>query len=126
MNKLPVRKEFEYQPVGSWGDGNPFTIAFVYPKNEKAFAVKGGLNDVKRYIKGLHIPCIVHYPFFRNESVRFTSIEVYGLKPEFRVFVESSRWPIDKQFMSYGKPVFQKKVRHLPRGWMKELDPFVA
>ena len=51
MNKLPVKQEFKYEIIGCHRDVNPYTMAFVYPQKGKPFIVKGGLNDVEKYLE---------------------------------------------------------------------------
>jgi len=137
-------------PLGS----NPFTIAFCYPKKGQSFIVKGGLIDVRKYLTNLTIPCIVHLTYFKHGRSR-TQITVYGLKPSIRCHFGLLAWPKEnkiysdmdvnyKEVLHITKKVrnvarrtlmvyretngliFEKKLRHIPRCWMKELDQFVA
>jgi hypothetical protein len=62
---LEVKHEFPWTPVRSFTDGNPWTIAFVYPRKSAGFVVKGGMNKVKEWIKGSGIKrALVHYTMF--------------------------------------------------------------
>lgn len=45
--RFRVEKEFEWTKVGSFEYRNPYTIAYIYPKDREPFIVKGGLNDVE-------------------------------------------------------------------------------
>ena len=80
--KLKIRKEFEYSPIGSFRNCNPYTIYWVYPKTGEPYIVKGGMNDVK----GVREP---RYGRLMNQEL-----------------------------------VFEKVVKRIPRGWIKELNPY--
>ena len=152
--KLKVLKEFDYDPIKSYRNGNPYTIAFVYMQNE-SFCVKGGANDVHKFILDYTDgkPYIVHKTYFGDgESRWFVSIE--NLSGKNQAYINGPKWPsenCEREYdFSYGihyndnkiiKKVrnvmrhelivfsedgnrFTKKFRRVPRGWIKELDQF--
>ena len=101
MKKLPIKKEFVYDPIGSYRLSNPYTISFIYPQKGQAFIVKGGSNDIDNYLKEFAktMPCIVHHTFYKkwinylNGEVGTIShhwmyIQILGLKKQYVVYVE--------------------------------------
>lgn len=146
--KLPVKKEFDYSIIGSYRNVNPFTIAFVYPKNSKAYIVKGGLNDVKRYLEADKEPSIRFFTMFHKKKSR-TNVKIHGLNESFSVGFLGPKYPsenirhddfhnpyVEKNvrnimrhelYVGYrsGKTIYKKRLRKIPRKWMEELNEFV-
>jgi hypothetical protein len=83
--KLTMVKEFPYNKIGSYRLGNPFTIAFVYPRKGNGVIVKGGYNDVKSYIKKEYPVSLVYFNMygrtngFHNTAKCRTIIRVFGV-----------------------------------------------
>ncbi|MFA7219033.1 MAG: hypothetical protein WC119_00710 [Synergistaceae bacterium] len=149
--ELAVKKEFPYNVIHSWRDGNPFTIAFVYPKKGEPFIVKGGANDVNPFLGTLKTPCIAHIGYWKGNKCRYNGIKFFGFNSRYKIYCQS-RWPKEnrKTYDDIGNPiitksvrnvfrhrlmvfderaigeVFNKSFRHVPRKWIKELDQFLA
>jgi len=66
MSRLAVKKEFSWNKIGSWKNGDPYTITFVYPKNNKPFALKGGANDVEGWLEDnmANVSYVAHHTWF--------------------------------------------------------------
>lgn len=120
---------FEYDRIRSWKDGNPFTIAFVYPQKSKPFVLKGGCNDVEFFLRNeLKEPAIVNKTYWYRGSHRGSTIiynnsnkDIYFCKDEDGKFTL-------KMFIRENNNVFMqiiKTVKRIPRKWMKELNEFV-
>lgn len=141
MSKLTVVKEFPYNPIHSFKDGNPFTIAFVYPKDGRPFCLKGGANDVEKWLEKNMSDrnYLLHETWWRDKRSR-SSIKIYLHRKEYQAYIFRDTvhlplkdWPretIMKQrgrkisVRKDGKTVFEKHVRRPPRCFPKELHPF--
>lgn len=68
---LEVKAEIPWTKVRSFTDGNPWCIAFVYPRKDKAFIVKGGFIQVQEWVKSNGIKrALIHYTMFgHNNSI---------------------------------------------------------
>ena len=147
---LKIAKEFPYNKLGSYREANPFTIAFVYPQSGEACVVKGGLNDVQKYVEANYPIAIINYQFFHKGKhrgyYRFNG-EKDGCHISFKKSAPSYRQQeynggfgysakqghrcqvtvtcYEKGCKKEGKG-FKKELRRLPRCWMKELDPYVG
>jgi hypothetical protein len=139
---LKIAKEFPYNKLGSYREANPFTIAFVYPQSGEACVVKGGLNDVKKYIDANYPIAIINYTFFAK-GINRGYYRVNGEKKGYHISFKKSRPSYRKEEGMWGHPAkqghrcmviifgmggncFEKEVRRLPRCWMKELNPYVG
>jgi hypothetical protein len=70
--------EFKYDKVGSFKDGNPFTLAFCRTFRQGNILVKGGFHNVKAEVSKLG-PALVSYRFFHNGRSRgYNRIENCG------------------------------------------------
>ena len=121
--KIEIRKEFEYNPIGSYSGfhPNPYTILFCYPKNEKPFIVKGGLIDCENEIDEIKTPIIIHATYFHKGKTR-RNIEFKNFK--FSVYCHK---PFEngyelKYFDKTGNLFIIKEIKRMPRKWIKELD----
>ena len=65
-----VRKEFPYDPIRSFADANPFTIMTVFPYNATPFVLKGGANDIDKWVKNWGVPCMARYSYWRHGKAR--------------------------------------------------------
>ena len=150
MQLLPVKAEFPYNPIGSYYNGNPYAIAFVYPQKGQAYIVKGGLVDVEAFLIRQTEPCIVHIGYFAKGKARCTHTEIRGLSPDYKAYISYPQYPrenevyYDEDFHKIvpvrnimrrtvtvvdaksRKTIFEKKLRKMPRKWMKELDQYVV
>ena len=68
---LPVKKEFDYNPIRSFRDGNPYDVAFCYthPLYHRPFIVKGGFQEVRKYLTKLNIPKVSIIPSTLEEDI---------------------------------------------------------
>jgi hypothetical protein len=142
---LKIAKEFTYDKIGGYRKGNPFTIAFVYPQSGEACIVKGGLNDVQKYVKENYPIAIINYQFFHKGQHRgYHSIngEKEGYYISFKKSAPSYRQQEYNSGFGYSakqghrcqvtvrhyenESGFKKELRRLPRCWMKELNPYVG
>lgn len=128
--KLPVKKEFDYNPIGSYRDVNPYDVAFCYPHPlyHRPFIVKGGHNDINKYLKKLNIPMVVHHTFYKGTRHR-RIIELYGIEKGLRISKNynfagsdpSERYKLGK----YGGDVLAE-FKRIPRRWIRELNLYVT
>lgn len=127
--KLPVRKEFDYNPIGSYRDVNPYDVAFCYPHPlyHKPFIVKGGVKDTRKYLRKLNIPMVVHHTFYQRGRHR-RLVQLYGV---------DKRLQISKDFYHENAKRFQLKrfgdkrevlaeFKRIPRRWIRELNLYVT
>ena len=147
--QLEVKKEFTYDPYGSFSLKSPYAIAFVYPKNSNPFIVQGGKKDIENYLSSeFKEPAIVHYHTYEKgiEKTIYKVINVHGL----RIRITSPSWPyqnrrsylypmgrrgniypvrnVKRAKMSIevnGSLTFKKEFRRVPRKWIKEINPFI-
>lgn len=142
MEKLqfPVRKEFPYDRIGSWHDGNPFTITYVYPQSEPPFIIKGGYHDVKAWLKSYNKPCVCYRSMWYRGTERGVwddnlktfnkNISLY-INPQYKKRTKEDsygEYRTGKYIMSIYKDcelVLKKTIRRIPRSWIKELDAFI-
>lgn len=142
MNKLPVLAEFDYNKIGSFRNGNPYTIAYCYTSEKyhrfPAFIIKGGAKDVDHHIKYLGFPMVVWKTFWRFSRSR-------NLTPSFENFKDwsaSGQMPwimpenrrIDKRIPRYyyrnwtikflGRTWM--KFRRFPRKWLPEYEEMLS
>jgi hypothetical protein len=151
MNKkveLEVKADFQYDPVGCYRKFNPYTICFVYPKLEDPYIVKGGLNDVKKWLKeNQKTPAVAHINYFYRGKAR-NVFRTFGIRDNVKVFITGLKYP-NENTVSYDdnfnmvinknvkntlrheiiilsiEKTFVKRVRKIPRKWIKELDPYI-
>jgi len=138
--ELPVKKEFDYNIIGSWKNGNPFTIFYVYPKDDAPFIIKGGANDVKKWMDKYNTPCIYYYAYFHKgvhrggwcsniKNVTDGDVNLYfsnEYKPRTtRDYGEYRTGKIKIEVYKNNERIFIKKVRRIPRSWIKELDKYI-
>lgn len=123
---------FENKPYTSC---NPYTIAFVYTKKKpKGFIIKGRLSLVNDYLNEFEEPMIIHKSFWHNGR-SMCHVSFKGFKEK----IYSSHVYSGDKYISvhyYKKedtpslfkhiPVQHviKRVKRIPRKWMKELNEF--
>jgi len=111
----------------------PFTIAYVYPREGVAYMIKGKSSAIYNYYDLLDSPSIVHMRIYAKNRVS-NSYRVTGIKKE---FIRSYRININRNNLTHryilnvtsydSRTVFlRKEMRRVPRGWIKELDPYVV
>lgn len=132
---IPVRKEFPYSKIGSWSRADGYTIAFVYPKGDTPFVVKGGMQDVKRYIESKGFiyerrqAAIIYYAIFCRGSTR-TITDIIGLKNDTFALIKHINKSSKRKCYSLivyvdNQVVVNKPLRRPPRCWMRELNQFI-
>lgn len=131
---LPLDRAFP------WKTGVRNCLAFCYPRNAKAFIVKGDYNLVTTYLKNFQYPIVAYFRVYTDslstvEPTKFGII--YGLKPAYRTFIHQNtrRNPlhghIEPHHRNYicikhaSNYLMCKAVRQAPRKWIKELDIFI-
>ena len=119
----PKLEEFniEYKPANSC----PFTIAFCYPKISEPFVVKGGWDDVEKFISSKKEPLLVHITYWWRKTHR-TVISTYNLSQDI-YFKEVGLFPKRWKIFTFDKGHIKKDlaiVRKVPRKWLKELNQF--
>ena len=130
---MKVRKEFDYDIRKSFRNANPFTIAFCYPYPlyDTNFIVKGGLNDVEKFIKKQNTPIIVHYSMWRHgRSRNIIRFENFNKKYAFH-FIRKE-YPKGKMQLIKIEGNLRRSNREvlatfkrIPRKWLRELNPYV-
>ncbi len=121
--KLEVVKDMEYSPIRSFTDANPYTIAFVYPRNGKGIVVKGGANAVEEFIK-IGYPVSLVYLTFWKDGIHRSFASIYGMENVYlnrnatndKGRLHKKHWelvyyPLDS------KEVITKRYRKPPRGF---------
>lgn len=151
---LKVLKEFPYDPIGSWSESNPFTIAMVYFKNGNSVCLKGGKREMKQYMKEESLftsnSYVVYYNLYHKGKSRQTiSVKLKSKKYSASIthnirhferrkkceFGGSNTMHVKSGFRisAYLTPssiyeqrreVFDKLVKRPPRCFPKELHPY--
>lgn len=139
MKSLYVLKEFPYNQIGSFRDGNPYSIQFCYtnPHFKKStpsgeFIVKGGSIQVSNYLKRMHIPMVVFISYWRHGQSRgllpqFINFEFHNTKRIKPFYAPSNyvkmrgRWFYRNFKLMYDGNV-ATMFRKIPRKWIPEYD----
>ena len=135
---LPVKKEFDYNPIGSFMNVNPYDMAFCYPHPlyHRPFVVKGGHQDVQDYLRSLNIPIIAHHTFYRNKGHR-QLVGLYGIEKgiriqkDYRYSKSTSKYIIDMKyqlvkFSGTATKVVLAEFKRIPRRWIRELNLYTT
>lgn len=141
MKKLPVLASFMYDKVGSWRNGNPFTIAFCITSSyyfaTTKFIIKGGSRDVDNEIKKRHVPMVIWRTFWWHGQSRcfgptFANFKNYTATGETPYAHGIQPWRINQgpHFYRRHEVRFMQKVwftvRRFPRKWLPEYDQMIA
>lgn len=125
MLKLQVRKEFPYNKIGSFRKVNPFCLAFVYPESSKddPFIIKGGLNDIEKFLSEYPFPFIAYYSLWYHKKQR----GYWKSNIKYLIITRNFKKVNGKSFLFEGfvitfKRKIIKKLNRVPRKWIKELD----
>lgn len=139
---LPVKQEFEYNPIRSFSTGNAYDVAFCYPHPlyHRPFMVKGGHQDIRKYLKKLNIPMIAHHTlYYKGRHRRIFGL--YGIDSDIyitRKYVYDNGISADKlkitnkkyELYHLGNTSFERKVlaefKRVPRRWIRELNLYVT
>lgn len=133
-NTLRIQKEFPYDRINSFRNGNPYIIKFIYPSEGKPFIVKGGSRDVDKYInENVSVPAIINVTWWHHGKHRSMwrghLINISVRKP---VLCPDKNWKYSQfgyEIMAAKSNTFKyeliKKVRKMPRCWLKELNGFI-
>lgn len=134
---LPVKKEFDYNPIGSYMQVNPYDVAFCYPHPlyHKPFIVKGGHNQVMEYLRELNIPLIAHHTFYKKGSHR-RIIGLYGIDKGIRIqkdfrkvhpnrYIVDTKYELVKYSAERTKQVLAR-FKRIPRRWIRELNLYTT
>lgn len=130
MKKLQVRKDFEWSTIGSYRNGNPYTIIFVYPHPDFGipYIIKGGSNDTDKYLNKvtLYVPAMVYKSWWWHGDSRgmwrLKNVNAFIIKNHWKKCPKKYTLRVDTGKLS-GKIL--KHMRRIPRKWIKELDPYI-
>lgn len=133
---LPVRKEFEYNPIGSFRDVNPYDVAFCYPHPlyHRPFVVKGGVKDTRKYLRKLNIPMVVHHTFYQRGRHR-RLVQLYGVDKKLQISKDFSYDHENAKYLTARKYQLKRfgskrevlaEFKRIPRRWIRELNLYVA
>lgn len=89
--KMPVRREFEWNRIGSFRDANGFVIAFCYPRAGTPFIVKGGRLQVEEYIatdKSIG-PVLCHIAYYWHNNIRDIVYSFFQLPDNIEAWISS-------------------------------------
>ena len=130
---LPVKKEFEYNPVRSFREGNPYAMVFCYPHPlyHKPFIVKGGYKDCNLYLGGMDFPVFAHFVFFYKGTTR-RLFKFYNVDEG--IYLLDKRRGRNKTWELYHRnrsiPYENRKLlaefKRVPRRWIRELNLYVT
>jgi len=125
---MRVLKSFPYDRIGSFRDCNPFKIVFIYTRAcPKGFIVKGGSREVEAFMKTLTEPRMEFTTWWHHGKSRsffcLTNFKrrLHLMKP---VFQEDERFVLSVHDYELNKTQIVKKVKRIPRRWIKELNRF--
>lgn len=111
---------------------NPFEIVYLYFKNKKPLIVKGDSASIKDYLKTNHSKdnYVAHYTTYMGGK-SFSHTDAHLANYKYRVYLMRDydpSLPRRKLLKVYDKnsstKIFTKRMRRIPRGWIKELDAF--
>lgn len=135
---LPVREDFAYSPRGSYRNFNPYDVAFCYPHPlyDRPFILKGGHQDIRKYLKKMNIPMIVHHTFYKKGNRRIVyefycvekGIQIqkrYNFSPETKKYLYSRYFELTLFNFTNPKKVLAK-FKRVPRRWIRELNLYVT
>lgn len=136
-----VMKHFGYDKVGSWRRGDPFAVAYIYPKsNKKALhRFTGSWKTIEEKIVeyGLR-PCIVYAYFYCRGETRLVARVLYNEKnSNYNIYLHKDGYRDDNK--GYHKKhwhlivfdrkdpciVLERRYRKPPRNWLNELNEYV-
>lgn len=114
-------KEIElskYRKTGRrFSDSDPYTIAFVYPKDAPPYVVKGMCDEVKEYIQVYSPVAFYRYTYWFNGKSRggwkFTMPLIY-------VWQKNKRFEVTDYRSGKGRIM---SFRRMPHRWIPEFDP---
>jgi len=116
---------------GSFSRVDPWTLAFVYPKDSEPLLIKGGLNFVEDEMKK-HGPAVIHLSTFHIGG-KLTSFRLHGVNAGIKENNSYELYKVRKKYTIYTYPkngmayehVPIKHIRRVPRRWIKELDRYI-
>lgn len=114
--------------VGFVANDSPYTVYYVYTRDEGNFIIKGSYSKVIAHLKSIKSPYFYRYTFWMGGKSRggwrgSNGIRIYEKHP-FNASEQSSNCQKRYYFVSYvnHKPKLLLKVRRIPHRWVKELD----
>ena len=129
MNELEVKFVGSYNKIGSYTNGNPYSIWFIYPQKGKPFIIKGGARSLDLWVERS----------FSDPSRLAIVNKTYWCHGEHRSFwgginmgyyvqkLKSGKFEIyayPKNRMFCGVDWVKKIVRKPPRKWLKDIDKY--
>jgi hypothetical protein len=125
-NRLPIRKEFIYDPVGSFHHASPFVIVFVYPKDEKPFVVKGGWRQVNHWLEIVYRkPAVIHKTCWKH-GICTQHYDVINFRKDLFFAIEKTnqKYELCWHWGSTREKYCLASFKRVPRKWIKQLDIF--
>ena len=118
---LPVKKVFEYNPIRSFSLGNAYDVAFCYPHPlyHRPFMVKGGHQDIRKYLKRLNIPMIAHHTLYYKGNHR-RIFGLYGIDKNIYIHRRITKRIAKKKYELYYLSNERKvlaEFKRVPRRW---------
>jgi hypothetical protein len=110
-----INESSNWKPEGSWKDGNPYTMMFVYGISGKKTLIKGGSNQLEILLNEIEEPSIVHVTYFHKGKSR-NNINCINFG-EYKVYMHN------KTILAYknSELILEKRVKRFPRCFPKEL-----
>jgi len=112
----------------------PFTMAYIYPREGVAYMIKGKFSAIYNYYSFLDIPSIIHMRIYAKSRVsnvyRVTGIRRLNTADNCRININRNnlthRYILNVTSYDFRTVFLRKEMRRVPRGWIKELDPYVV
>jgi hypothetical protein len=130
MERFEVKFDWPYTRIGSWTNGNPYTIAFCYPIESKPYVLKGGCNNINKYLDSLKEPTLVNKTFWHQGKTRYASYRFFGIK---NVYVDESYVKEhSRKRNGWSIGIYEKKgkieichLRRVPKAFPRELKRYI-
>jgi len=107
----------------------PFTIAYVYSRDGAAFIIRDKWMAIYEYFKTYPYPAIVHTKVYHKIGAKVKH-SVIGCCNLYKISIvkniKTHRYNLKVYYSNFSELFFEKEFRRMPRGWIRELDPFVV
>jgi hypothetical protein len=102
-------------------------MAFIYPKDDTSYIVKGGYIDVTKFLEHIETkPAIVHYTFFNRGFTRRIVESINCGKVTISIICSlSGGWEVSVARPGISPYEVIATMKKLPRKWIKELNTYV-
>ena len=129
MNTINLSSQ--WQKIGSWHSGDPYTFLFVYPFKGDPYIIKGGLKDCETKLKEDTRPLVYFRTFFHRGTTRAgESMHSCNLPGDLKAyslpnidFSETTRQKRKFIFLIFNgsKTLVRKTLRRIPRRFPEDL-----